>query len=75
MFEIRKNFDLRKILVTPKIFLKSRFHCSGMNQLFVDTRCVGLVDQNSGALPDILEWRFSRNTTCHTLSKPVSNPP
>ena len=27
MFEIRKNLDLRKILVTPKIFLKSRFHC------------------------------------------------
>ena len=28
VFEIRKNLDLRKILVTPKIFLKSRFHCS-----------------------------------------------
>ena len=28
MFEIRKNLDLRKILFTPKIFLKSRFHCS-----------------------------------------------
>ena len=28
MFEIRKNLDLRKILVTPKIFLKSRFHCT-----------------------------------------------
>ena len=27
VFEIRKNLDLRKILVTPKIFLKSRFHC------------------------------------------------
>ena len=27
LFEIRKNLDLRKILVTPKIFLKSRFHC------------------------------------------------
>ena len=26
-FEIRKNLDLRKILSTPKIFLKSRFHC------------------------------------------------
>ena len=25
--EIRKNLDLRKILVTPKIFLKSRFQC------------------------------------------------
>ena len=29
VFEIRKNLDLRKILVTPKIFLKSRFHCTG----------------------------------------------
>ena len=28
VFEIRKNLDLRKILSTPKIFLKSRFHCS-----------------------------------------------
>ena len=28
MFEIRKTLDLRKIFVTPKIFLKSRFHCS-----------------------------------------------
>ena len=27
-FEIRKNLDFRKILVTPKIFLKSRFHCT-----------------------------------------------
>ena len=27
VFEIRKNLDLRKILFTPKIFLKSRFHC------------------------------------------------
>ena len=25
--DLRKNLDLRKILVTPKIFLKSRFHC------------------------------------------------
>ena len=25
VFEIRKNLDLRKILVAPKIFLKSRF--------------------------------------------------
>ena len=29
VFEIRKNFDLRKGLLTPKIFLKSRFHCTG----------------------------------------------
>ena len=28
VFEIRKNLDLRKILYTPKIFLKSRFYCS-----------------------------------------------
>ena len=28
VFEIRKNLDLRKILITPKIFLKSRFHCT-----------------------------------------------
>ena len=28
VFEIRKNIDLRKILVTPKIFLKSRVHCT-----------------------------------------------
>ena len=27
-FEIRKNLDLRKNLVTPKIFLKSRFVCT-----------------------------------------------
>ena len=27
VFEIRKNLDLRKVLLTPKIFLKSRFHC------------------------------------------------
>ena len=30
VFEIRKNLDLRKILVIPKIFLKSRFHCTGL---------------------------------------------
>ena len=28
LFEIRKNLDLRKILATPKIFLKSRFNCN-----------------------------------------------
>ena len=28
VFEIRKNLDLRKILVTPKIFLKSRSICN-----------------------------------------------
>ena len=28
VFEIRKDLDLRKILSTPKIFLKSRFHCT-----------------------------------------------
>ena len=28
VFEIRKNLDLRKIFSTPKIFLKSRFHCT-----------------------------------------------
>ena len=28
VFEIRKNLNLRKILVTPKIFLKSRVHCT-----------------------------------------------
>ena len=28
VLEIRKNHDLRKILVSPKIFLKSRFHCT-----------------------------------------------
>ena len=35
MFEIRKNLDLRKIFVTPKIFLKSRFHCtpSGLSKI------------------------------------------
>ena len=27
VFEIGKNLDLRKILVTMKIFLKSRVHC------------------------------------------------
>ena len=40
VFEIRKNLDLRKIFVIPKIFLKSRFHCTvvvfglGKNFLF-----------------------------------------
>ena len=28
VFEIRKNLDLRTILFTPKIFLKSRFYCT-----------------------------------------------
>ena len=32
VFEIRKNLDLRKILSTPKIFLKSRFHCTNYRQ-------------------------------------------
>ena len=32
VFEIRKNLDLRKILVTPKIFLKSRLHCTTVTQ-------------------------------------------
>ena len=27
VFEIGKNLNLRKIFVTPKVFLKSRFHC------------------------------------------------
>ena len=26
VFEIKKNLDLRKILVTPEMFLKSRLH-------------------------------------------------
>ena len=34
VFEIRKNLGLRKILVTPKIFLKSRVHCTNKNILF-----------------------------------------
>ena len=33
VFEIRKNLDLRKIFVTPKIFLKSRFHCTTLHNL------------------------------------------
>ena len=35
MFEIRKNLNLRKNFVTPKIFLKSRFHCtpSGLSKI------------------------------------------
>ena len=33
VFEIRKNLDLRKILSTPKIFLKSRFHCTIQDML------------------------------------------
>ena len=36
MFEIRKNLDLGKILVTPKIFLKSRFHCSSKSSSVID---------------------------------------
>ena len=32
VFEIRKNLNLRKILSTPKIFLKSRFHCTKKNR-------------------------------------------
>ena len=31
LFEIRKNLDLRKILSTPKILIKSRFHCTTKN--------------------------------------------
>ena len=39
VFEIRKNLDLRKILSTPKIFLKSRFHCTNWDRiLFVILR-------------------------------------
>ena len=34
VFETRKNLDLRKILVTPKIFLKSRFHCTEFGSIF-----------------------------------------
>ena len=33
VFEIRKNLDLRKILSTPKIFLKSRFQCTIKTQM------------------------------------------
>ena len=33
VFEIRKNLDLRKILSTPKIFLKSRFHCTAKKKV------------------------------------------
>ena len=33
VFEIRKNLDLRKILSTPKIFLKSRFHCTQSQEI------------------------------------------
>ena len=48
VFEIRKNLDLRKILSTPKIFLKSRFHCTWkvgpgevmtVENLFIYLRC------------------------------------
>ena len=53
MFEIRKNLDLRKILFTPKIFLKSRFYCSAScahttstpNQKFI-------YNQDFSAMPD-----------------------
>ena len=31
VFEIRKKLDLRKILVTPRIFLKSRFVCTNQH--------------------------------------------
>ena len=44
-FEIRKNLDLRKILVTPKIFLKSRFHCT--TNFYLNYRCLRL-PQNCG---------------------------
>ena len=40
MFEIRKNLDLRKILVTPKIFLKSRFHCTNYIILKLEFDCL-----------------------------------
>ena len=33
VFEIRKNHDLRKILVTPKIFLKSKAHCISIGDI------------------------------------------
>ena len=36
VFEIRKNLDLRKFLVTPRIFLKSKFHCTIRPSRFSD---------------------------------------
>ena len=42
VFEIRKNLDLRKILSTPKIFLKSTFHCTPNNSNETHTfMCLG----------------------------------
>ena len=38
VFEIRKNLDLRKILVTPKIFLKSRFQSTIFYKTFRSAR-------------------------------------
>ena len=47
VFEIRKNLDLRKILSTPKIFLKSRFHCSTIHlELTISIKIL----QNSGVI-------------------------
>merc|ERR1712008_431999 len=53
VFEIRKNLDLRKILPTPKIFLKSRFHCITHSMEFS-----GNQGKHQNFDPSILPYKF-----------------
>ena len=41
MFEVRKNLDLRKILGATKIFLKSRFPCTGQSESLTTLSTMG----------------------------------
>ena len=65
VFEIRKNLDLRKILASPKIFLKSRFHCTtfycqifewGCNFMTVKFRLSKKVTRIDTNLPLLFLW-------------------
>ena len=53
VFEIRKNVDLRKILVTPKIFLKSTVHCA----IFVEKKFSNLLTFREGQFCS--DWNYS----------------
>ena len=62
VFEIRKNLDLRKILVTPKIFLKSSFHCTEHKQNWQfsrPTHRVILCWRNIWIVPSLVKCKFS----------------
>ena len=60
VFEIRKNLDLRKVLVTPKIFLKSRFHCTLLWKIYqILYPCLENSTTGNAIILQITKWEYS----------------